>query len=193
MLSNDIELAGTPYNVVPGSYKKGLRKAQTVSKPPARRIGKAIFGPFERGVLQASDEDEERGWSSLTVGPVFDGEGVEPFPNSTSHADGVLVDVPRTTQRAYGCVAGAAAFVGIGRRIYKSVLLSNGVWSDFTLAADIGVGFVISGLTYFQDDILVMSSTNNDIRKFNTSTNGVSIWRAGEKAKYGVAYAGQKR
>ena len=192
MLSNDIELAGTPFNVVPGSYKKGLRKAQSVGKPPARKIGKAIFGPFARGVLQASDGDDERGWSSLTVGPVFDGEGIEPFPNSVSHAD-AIADVPSTTQRAYGCVAGAAAYVGIGRRIYKSVALTNGVWASFTQVADLGAGFVISGLTYFLDDLLVMNSSGNDIRKLNTVTNTVSIWRTGEKAKYGVAYAGQKR
>ena len=43
MLSNDIELNGVAYNVVPGAYKKGLRKALAVSKPPARRIGNAIF------------------------------------------------------------------------------------------------------------------------------------------------------
>src|ERR687897_3466440 len=107
MLSNDIELNGVAYNVVLGAYKKGLRKALAVSKPPARRIGNAIFGPFERGVLQASDEDEERGWSSLTVGPVFDGEGVEPFPNSANHTDG-MTDVPSASVRAYGVVAGAA-------------------------------------------------------------------------------------
>ena len=76
MLSNDIELNGVAFNVVPGSYKKGLRKRLAVRSPAARRVGTAKFGPFERGVLQASDEDEERGWSSVTVGPVFDGEGV---------------------------------------------------------------------------------------------------------------------
>jgi hypothetical protein len=86
-LTNDIELNGVAFNVVPGAYKKGLRKPLAVSKPPARKSGNTVFGPFERGVLQASDEDEERGWSSLTVGPVFDGEGIEPFPNSATHAD----------------------------------------------------------------------------------------------------------
>jgi hypothetical protein len=88
-------------------------------------------------------------------------------------------------------VAGAACFVGIGRRIYKSVALTNGVWASFTVAADLGAGFTISGLTYFQDDILIMLSSGQDIRKLNTSTNAVTVWRAGEKAQKGVAYAGQ--
>ena len=189
-LTQDIELNGVSFNVVPGAYTKGLRKRLAVSKPPARKTGTAIFGPFQRGVLQASSEDDERGWSSLTVGPVFDGEGVEPFPNSATHAD-AMSDTPSTTVRAYGCIAGTAAFVGIGRRIYKSVALTNGTWSSFTVATDLGAGFTISGLTYFQDDMLIMLSTGQDIRKLNTSTNGVTVWRTGEKAQKGVAYAGQ--
>jgi hypothetical protein len=190
VLSNDIELNGVSYNVVPGAYKKGLRKALSVSKPPARRVGTAEFGPFSRGLLQATAEDEERGWEGITVGPVFDGEGVEPFPNSTSFADATL-DVPSTTVRAYGAVAGTNAYVGIGRRIYKSVALTNGTWSAFTVATDLGAGFVISGLVYWQDDLLVMLSSGQDIRKYNTSTGSVTVWRTGQKAVKGVAYAGQ--
>src|SRR5918993_742376 len=189
-LTQDIELNGVSYNVVPGTYKKSLRKPQSVSRPPARRTGSAIFGPFERGVLQASDEDDERGWSSLTVGPVFDGEGVEPFPNAGTHAD-AMSDTPSTTNRAYGLIAGTNAYVGIGRRIYKSVLLTNGTWASFTVATDLGAGFTISGLSYFQDDILICLSTGQDIRKLNTATNAVTVWRTGEKAQKGVAYSGQ--
>jgi hypothetical protein len=40
MLSNDVELNGVEYNVVPGQYKKLLRKRQSPSKPAARRIGR---------------------------------------------------------------------------------------------------------------------------------------------------------
>jgi hypothetical protein len=192
VLSNDIELNGVSYNVVPGAYKKGLRKALSVSMPPARRVGTAEFGPFARGLLQATAEDEERGWEGITVGPVFDGEGVEPFPNSTSFAD-ATTDVPSATVRAYGVVAGTNCYVGMGRRIYKSVLLTNGTWSAFTVATDLGVGFVISGLVYFQDDLLVMLSSGQDIRKYNTSTGSVTVWRTGQKAQRGAAYAGQTK
>jgi hypothetical protein len=192
VLSQDIELNGVSFNVVPGAYKKGLRKAQSVSRPAARRTGAAIFGPFERGLLQASAADDERGWEGITVGPVFDGEGVEPFPNSTSFAD-ATTDVPSATVRAYGVVAGTNCYVGMGRRIYKSVLLTNGTWSAFTVATDLGVGFVISGLVYFQDDLLVMLSSGQDIRKYNTSTGSVTVWRTGQKAQRGAAYAGQTK
>ena len=126
----------------------------------------------------------------MTVGPVYDGNGIEPFPNVTTFADATL-DVPSPTSRGYGVVAGNAAYIGLGRRIYKSVLLTNGTWAALTAIADLGAGFTISGMTYFQDDLLIMLSTGQDIRKFNTVTNAVSIWRTGEKGGKGVAYAGQ--
>ena len=189
-LVQDIELNGVSFNVVPGAYKKGLRRPLAVSKPAARRTGKAIFGPFDRGLLQATAEDDERGWGGLTVGPVFDGEGVEPFPNSTSFAD-AMVEIPSTAARAYGIVAGTAAYVGLGRRIYKSVLLSNGVWAAFTAVADLGAGFTIQGLTYYQDNLLIMLGAGVDIKKYNTSTNALSTWRTGEEGAKGVGYAGQ--
>ena len=130
------------------------------------------------------------GWQGLTVGPAFDGDGVEPFPNSTSFAD-AMVEIPSTTNRAYGIVAGDAAYVGLGRRIYKSVLLSNGTWAAFTMAADLGAGFTIQGLTYYQDNLLIMNGATQDIKKFNTTTSALSTWRAAERGAKGVGYAGQ--
>lgn len=48
--------------------------------------------------------------------------------------------IPTATVRASGCVAGAAVYVEIGRRIYKGVALTKGVWSSFTQVADLGSG-----------------------------------------------------
>ena len=75
MMSNDIELNGVSYNVVPGTYKKGLRKRQTVSKPAARKITRTTFGPFTDGFGQAIAESGENtaGWSGVTVRPAFNG------------------------------------------------------------------------------------------------------------------------
>jgi hypothetical protein len=190
MLSNDIELNGISYNVVPGSYKKGLRKRQTVGKPAARKITRTTFGPFTDGFGQAIAEAGENraGWSGVTVGPAFGGLGVEPFPNSASFGDGMAA-VPSVSVRAYGAIAGDAAYVGIGTRLYKSVLLTNGTWAAWTLQTTFAAA--ISGLTYFKDDLLVFLGPANDIRLYNTASGASVIWRTNEKAKYGVAYAGQ--
>src|SRR5215213_1975254 len=190
-LTNDVELGGVAYNLVPGSYKKGRRKALSVSKPAARKIGEVSFGPFGRGLLAATAADEERGWEGITVGPVFDGAGVEPFPLVSGTADAALLDTPSLTQRCYGAVAGATAYVGIGRCIYKSVALSAGAWGNVTMVADLGAGFVISGLVYYQDNLLILLSSGQDIRQLNTATNAITVWRTSEKGAIGAGYAGQ--
>jgi hypothetical protein len=192
MLTNDIELNGVSFNVVPGTYKKGLRKRQAVSKPAARKIMRTTFGPFTDGFGQAlaAASANTGGWSGVTVGPAFDGLGVEPFPNSASFAD-PMAAVPSATTRAYGLIAGDAAYVGIGTRLYKSVLLSSGAWSAWTLQTTYSQP--ITGMTYFLDDVMLFFGTAQDIRRFNTAGGATTVWRTGEKARYGVAYAGQKR
>ena len=120
------------------------------------------------------------------------GQGIEPFPQSVSFVDG-LSDLPSASSRAHPMIAGNRLYVGLGRRIYQSVALDNATWSAFTVAADLGAGFTISGLAYYQDDLLVLLSSGQDIRKLNTSTNTVTIWRSGEKGQIGCGYAGQTK
>src|SRR5918994_5588226 len=189
-LTNDIELNGVSFNVVPGTYKKGLRKRLAVSKPAARKITRTTFGPFTGGFGQATAEAGENtaGWSGVTVGPAFDGLGVEPFPNSAAFVDGMAA-VPSATTRAYGLIAGDAAYVGIGTRLYKSVLLSNGTWAAWTLQTT--YSHPITSMAYYQDDIMLFFANAQDIRRFNATGGATTVWRTGEKARYGVAYAGQ--
>jgi len=182
---NDITLNEVDYTVVPGSYKK--RSANGLP----REVQRLELGPFGLGQRQAIAGQPERGWDSLGVGPCFDGQGVEPFPQTTSFADGNVLDTPSAGLRAYGVVAGNNAFIGLGRRIYKSVQLSNGTWAALTAAADLGAGFTISGLAYYQDDLLVMLGSGQDIRKFNATSSTLTIWRTGEKGQVGCGYAGQ--
>ena len=103
-----------------------------------------------------------------------------------------MLDIPTLGARVTSVIAGAAAaYVGIGRRIYKSVALTNGVWSDWVAVADLGAGFSISGLAYYLDDLLVLLATGQDIRKLNTATNALTVWRLGEKGVVGCGYKGQ--
>lgn len=176
MLTNDVELAGIPYTIVPGGYSKGRRKPLAVSRPAARKTRRVEIGPFAGGLGQARVEGDvaTAGWEGLTVGPAFEGMGVEPFPNVSEPVHG-LAETPNTTKRAYGAIAANAAYIGVGQRIFKSVALDNGVWANLVQVADLGAGFVISGLTYYKDDLLIMNSSGNDIRKLNTTTDAVSI------------------
>ena len=193
VLSNDIELNGVSYNVVPGAYKKGLRKAQSGEQAAgAAHRARRSSGPSTRGLLQATAEDEERGWEGITVGPVFDGEGVEPFPNSTSFAD-ATTDVPSATVRAYG-VGGRhrMPMSGSAGASTRAVLLTNGTWSAFTVATDLGVGLRHLGAGLLPrrpaDHARSAGRTSANTTR---STGSVTVWRTGQKAVKGVAYAGQ--
>src|SRR5215208_4885804 len=99
VLANDVEIAGVSYSVVPGGYERGRRKPLAVSKPAARKTGRAEFGPFGDGLLLPTANDGEQGWSGITVGPAFDGAGVEPFPNVAATAGPAILDTPSLTQR----------------------------------------------------------------------------------------------
>jgi hypothetical protein len=197
-LPNDITLNGIDYTLAPGRYRKRNAPASPATNP--RDVRRLTLGSFARGQRQALDPrpptSDSRlataGWDSVGVAPCFDGQGIEPFPHAAAFADS-LGDTPSATIRAHGVIAGSNAFIGIGRRIYKSVALSDGTWAALTAAADLGVGFAISGLAYYQDDLLVMLSTGQDIRKFNTATNSLTVWRSGEKGQVGAGYKGQKK
>lgn len=192
--AHDIQIGPVVASIVVGSYRR--RNTRAGGRPASSR--RLIIDAF-RGQRQAfGTEDggrgteEGTGWDALGVGPVFEGKGVEPFPNVASFSDASVLDVPDVANpRAYGVAAGNNAFIGMGRRIYKSVVLSNGTWSALTAAADLGAGFAISGLAYYQDDLLVMLSSGQDIRKFNTGSGSLTIWRTGEKGQVGCGYAGQ--
>ena len=190
-LNNDVTLNGVDYTIVPGSYRK--RNAATTAAVNPRDVRRLTLGPFGRGQRQALREgadDAGAGWDSVGVGPCFDGQGIEPFPAAAGYTD-VMLDTPTATSRAYGAIVGENAYIGLRRRIYKSVSVTAGVWSNFTVATDLGAGYTISGLAYYQDDLVVLLSTGQDMRKLTTATNAVTIWRAGERGVHGVGYKGQ--
>ena len=95
----DIILGGLNLTVLPGGY--GKRNKRTGGRPASferLRIDtfsgqRQAFGAADRRLLAA-----DFAWDGLGVGPVFDGQGIEPFPNVASFADGNLA-----TRRAPRC------------------------------------------------------------------------------------------
>jgi hypothetical protein len=183
----DAVLGDVHLSVVPGSYRKRNKRSGRGAVTERLTIDR-FHG--QRQASQGSGAAAAFGWDGLGVGPVFDGDGVEPWPHSATFGDS-MADVPSVSQRAYTLVAGGFAWVGIGRRIYKSVATGSGTWSALAVAADLGAGYAISGLAPYQDDLLVLLSTGQEIRKLNTSTNALTVWRAGERGVTGVGYASQ--
>ncbi len=183
----DAVLGDVQLSIVPGTYRK--RNKESGRGAVTERL---VINRFagQRVAVQADGDLAERGWDGVGVGPVFDGAGVEPWPHGATFGD-TMTDMPSLGQRAHTLLAGGYAWVGIGRRIYKSAATSSGTWSALSVAADLGAGYVISGLAYYQDDLLVLLSSGQEIRKLNTATHALTIWRAGERGVVGAGYAAQ--
>jgi hypothetical protein len=186
----DIELAGAGYMVLPGTYKR------TQDGPAEGRNARVRIADFLGGQGRALQLEKDRGWDAQGIGPALGGQGIEPWPNSTTYTD-AMTDQPSTTSRAHSIIAPGAssglpcAYVGVGRRLYRSVDITNGTWANFTIAADLGAGITITGLALFQDDVMIFCGAPAVIRKWRTDTNAlVNPWQGGEEGVVGVGYRG---
>src|SRR5688500_3438417 len=138
----DAVLGDVHLSIVPGSYRKRNKRSGRGAVTERLTINRFAG---QRQASQAQGAATAYGWDGMGVGPVFDGAGVEPWPHSGSFGD-TMGDVPSVTVRAHTLLAGGYAWVGIGRRIYKSAATSSGTWSALSVAADLGAGYTISGL-----------------------------------------------
>ena len=109
----DAVLGDMQLTIVPGSYRKRNKGAGRGAVTERLRIDRFAG---QHAAVQAGGALGAQGWDGLGVGPVFDGEGVEPWPHSAAFGD-TMADVPSLTQRAYTLLAGALAGLRIGRRL----------------------------------------------------------------------------
>lgn len=184
MAGATIELGGIGYPVLPGSYRRWLAAAG------APKSGRVEFAAAFRGQRQALLGDPTRSWDATGVGPTLGGQGVEPWPAEAIHADG-MADVPTAALRAYATVAANAVYIGVGRRLYRTVPLTTGSWSSLAVAADFGAGETISSLTTLGDEVIVGLGPGTDGRRYSPASGGHSIWRVGSRLSVAIAYAGQ--
>src|SRR5690606_20561658 len=117
----DAVLGDVQLSIVPGTYRK--RNKESGRGGVTERLVIDRFAG-QRVAVQAAGDLADRGWDGVGVGPAFDGAGVEPWPHSATFGDSIT-DLPAVTVRAHCATAAGAVFIGIGRRIYKSALLSS--------------------------------------------------------------------
>lgn len=178
----DIELAGNPYMLVPGAYRR------MADGPPEGRTGRIVISDFVGGQRRALQLERDVSWDAAGVGPAFFGQGIEPWPFATTHVDGTLRPVS-SVQRAHSIVVGDHAYIGVGRYLYRTVSLSAGSWGDMTEVADLGDGRTITGLAYYGGDFAIATGNGLDIQRFNTATEGLSTIAAGLKGNWIAGYA----
>jgi hypothetical protein len=179
-----IELGGVGYPVLPGTYRRWR-----VTDHAARSGRTEIAGTF-RGQRQAVLADPSRSWDATGVGPAMGGQAVEPWPAEALHPD-TMPDVPTAALRAHATVAANAVYIGIGRRLYRTVPLTTGSWSSLAVVADFGAGETITSLTTLGDEVIVGLGPGTDGRRYSPAAGGHSVWRVGSRLSVALAYAGQ--
>jgi len=185
----DIELAGGVYMVVPGSYRR-MNDGEAEGRP-GRRGGRDFVGGQRRAVQWETD----RGWDAEGCGPVYDGRGVQPWPFVMAYTDATELTTVRTSDRAPSVIAGEPGaeriYVGNGRYLYRSDVLSATAWTDFVRRSDYGSGKQILDLAVHQaGKVAVLFGSTNDIQVHDTAAGTNATLRAGRKGNCGVGYAG---
>ena len=181
---SDIVLDGTPYMLVPGSYRRSSAGL------PEGRTGRVVISDFVGGQRRALQLERDTSWDSPGVGPALFGQGVEPWPFAIDHTDAAVIPVS-ATQRIHSLALGNAVYLGIGRYLYRTVALSAGSWSDLTQVADIGAGQTVSGLGISGGYLAIGCGNGLDIRLLDPGSLVLTTLSAGLKGGWVVGYAGQ--
>jgi len=181
----DIELAGAGYMIVPGTYRR------MSDGEPEGRPGRVVVKDFVGGQRRAVQLEADRGWDAEGCGPVYDGRGVQPWPYVASYTDNGGLTTVTKGNRAPSIIADDRVYVGNGRYLYRSDLLSATTWINFTQRSDYTAGKQITDLAYHAPGKLaVLFGSTNDIQVHDTAAGTNTVLRAGRKGNVGVGYSG---
>jgi hypothetical protein len=179
---SDIVLDGTPYMLLPGSYRRAS------AGPPEGRTGRVVINDFVGGQRRALQLERDTSWDSPGVGPAFFGQGVEPWPWMAAHTDSVLRPVT-AGQRVHTQALGNAIYLGIGRYVYRTVALTAGSWTDLTQVADLGAGMSITGLARANGYLAIACGAALDIKLLDPGTLVLTTLSAGLTGSWIMGYA----
>ena len=179
--TSDIVLDGVGYMVVPGSYKRAS------AGEPEGRGGRWVQREFIGGQRRALQLERDAGWDGLSVGPALRGQGVEPWPFSTTSIETNLAATPSSSRRARGAIVGPYPYVGIDRYLYRGPALASTSWSLLTQVADLGSGNAIGQLGYYQGKVAIACGGGKDIQLWDGAS--LTAFASGERANALVGYA----
>nr|MBA3644248.1 hypothetical protein [Chloroflexia bacterium] len=179
----DVEIAGVGYTLAGYSRKHDSTFRRLSGRLSLRDFAGGMLAPY-----QTAPDAPGAGWGGLSVGPVYDGQGLEPFPSRTTFADAAGA-FPSTTTRAVGVVHGTRMYLAAGTRLYRSGLLTAANWSALSLVATFAQ--TITDITPFKDDLMVLVGGAN-MKRYNVGPNTVTDpWVSGEQGLVGQGYKGQ--
>ncbi|MDQ3779599.1 MAG: hypothetical protein M3354_03480 [Chloroflexota bacterium] len=182
----DVEIAGVGYTLAAYSRKHDSTYRRLSGRLSLRDFAGGLLAPYQSP--DASGQSPGSGWDGLSVGPVYDGQGLEPFPYRTTFTDAAGA-FPSTTTRAVGVVHGSRMYLAAGTRLYRSGLLTAANWSALSLVATFPQ--TITDITPFKDDLMILVG-GATMKRYNVAANTITDpWVSGEQGLVGQGYKGQ--
>lgn len=193
MPATDVRIAGVPCVLAPGGY---ARASDGVPEGRARRVTMRDFFGGQRRAFQL---ERDRGWDGLAVHGAFGGQGVEPWPATTTFADSGFTPVAGNApgQRAphvtLGGPGSTRAYVAIGGTVYRCPIATATTWSGLTAVAAPGgdarqlAAWVAPGAG---ERIAVALGPAAELKLIDPALTTVTVFKGGERASTVATYGG---
>jgi hypothetical protein len=187
--SADIVLNGDPYMLAPGKSRGGYTRTQ--DGIDEGRTGRVSQTDFFGGTRRPYQLENDRGWDSTLVGPVYGGQGVHPWPFLETRAMGGSDPLFSATDPYPSLVLRDYVYVGLGQYLYRTAAISAGTWSTPTQVYDAGSGNVITGLCYYGGNMLIAFGPTKDITHvLYPDATSPAVLFTGERGTHIVSYQG---
>ncbi len=191
--ATDIALDGAGYMIASGGSGSGSTSSYTRTQDGMAegRTARIQMRDFFGGQHRAFQLERDRGGDSLAIGPAYGGQGVVPWPFTTTASLASGAELPATDTVIPAVTIGNHVFFARGRYLYRSVGLDAISWGAETQVWDAGAGKAISDLANYNGDILIALGAGQDLQVLPYPGSGSPVTLlSGEKGRHVVGYGG---
>lgn len=153
------------------------------------RTGRITQRDFFGGQHRAFQLERDRAWDSLGVGPVYGGQGVEPWPRVTTASLASTTPLTSAGRPNPSALIGEHVFFAVADRLYRTAPLSATTWAGPSTVYIAPA--VITSIAYYGGNILLGFGEAHDIlHVLYPGATSPAVLFTGERAHDIVSYGG---
>lgn len=191
--ATDIVLDGTGYMLANdgGPSSAATTYTRTQDGIAEGRTARIQIRDFFGGQHRAFQLERDRGGDSLAIGPAHGGQGVVPWPHTTTATLATGPELPSAVKPIPAVTIDNHVFFARRRYLFRTAALTAADWSAETQVWDAGAGKTITDLANYNGDILIALGADQDLQVLAYPGGGTSVsLLAGEKGRHVVGYGG---
>ncbi len=180
----DITLNGAGYMLAPGSYKRsqdGMAEGRT---------GRVVMRDFFGGGLRPFQLERDRNFNGLGVGPVFNGQGVWPWPAEATSTLPSGAAAPTTAYRVPAVAIGNIVYFAVGNKVLRTTSMTATNWGQPVEVYAFDPARQITDLFEVHGNIGVCMGTGQQAEVITTAGVYVEPIMGTPKGRHATAYAG---